>query len=90
MSDAFLGNNPQDMQDLVNKINQAVTDIQNAVTGLDAKATSVQWNGPDANNFKHTEWPAHKAKLNNIVQDLQTVSQTVSKQREQQITTSAN
>ncbi|AJT40473.1 WXG100 family type VII secretion target [Psychromicrobium lacuslunae] len=90
MGEAFLGSNPEDMQDLITKINQAVDQIHQAVNGLDSKATSVQWNGPDANNFKHTEWPQHKQNLNKVADDLHQVGQTVQKQRQQQIDTSGH
>ncbi|NYE96620.1 uncharacterized protein YukE [Psychromicrobium silvestre] len=90
MGEAFLGNNPEDMQELVTKINQAVEQIHQAVSGLDAKATSVQWHGQDANNFKHTEWPQHKSQLNKVAEDLRSVGQNVAKQRQQQIETSGH
>lgn len=90
MGEAFLGNNPQDMQDLVTKIKHAVDSINQAISQLDGKVSSVQWNGPDATKFKTSDWPSHKGNLSKIVTDLEQVAQVVTKQKEQQEQTSAN
>jgi hypothetical protein len=86
----FLGNDPHDMQDLMNKIDHAVSEIQQVTSTLDAKAQSVRWNGSDADNFKQSEWPSHKSALARVVDGLTTVKSRVAQQKAQQESTSSN
>ncbi|WP_146238824.1 WXG100 family type VII secretion target [Arthrobacter livingstonensis] len=86
----LIGNNPEDMADLASKIGHAVDQIQQLTSTLDGKATSVQWQGPDADRFKHTDWPTYKTQLNKVAQSLAQVQQNVNKQKQEQISTSAH
>ncbi len=70
-----MGNNPEDMADLASKIGHAVDRIRQITSTLDGKANSVQWQGPDANRFKHSEWPTDKSQLARVSQSLQDVQQ---------------
>nr|WP_256127706.1 WXG100 family type VII secretion target [Arthrobacter sp. SDTb3-6] len=86
----MIGNNPEDMADLAGKLGHAVDQIQQLTSSLDGKANSVQWQGPDADRFKHTDWPTYKTQLTKVAHSLQEVQQNVNKQRQQQIQTSAH
>ncbi len=86
----LIGNNPEDMADLASKIGHAVDQIQQITSTLDGKANSVQWQGPDADRFKHSEWPTYKSQLARVSQSLQDVQQNVNKQKQEQINTSAH
>ena len=85
----MLGNDPQDMADLANKLNQAVDQIQQITSTLDGKAQSVRWEGPDANRFKSSDWPQYKNQLTRVAQELEAVKALVNKQKQQQISASA-
>jgi uncharacterized protein YukE len=84
MANGIIGNNPADMADLMAKLGQAVSDLHNLTSTLDSKATSVQWQGPDADNFKHNDWPNHKKGLTQIAAQLEEVKNTVRRQKEEQ------
>ncbi|MFQ4149704.1 hypothetical protein AAGW05_13580 [Arthrobacter sp. LAPM80] len=86
----MIGNDPQDMADLVSKLASAIDQISHAMSSIDGKANSVQWAGPDATRFKGSQWPASKQQLNRVISDLNDVKTLVSKQRQQQLDTSAN
>ena len=86
----LMGNNPEDMADLASKIGHAVDRIRQITSTLDGKANSVQWQGPDADRFKHSEWPTYKSQLARVSQSLQDVQQNVNKQKQEQINTSAH
>ncbi|PYH00278.1 hypothetical protein CVV67_11020 [Arthrobacter stackebrandtii] len=77
------------MQQLVNTLTQAIDQIQSAMTLVDNKANSVQWQGPDADTFKGSTWPNSKGQLNNVITDLTDVRSKVTTQRQQQIDASA-
>ncbi|WP_150117044.1 hypothetical protein [Arthrobacter sp. ERGS1:01] len=84
----MLGNNPADMADLANKLAQAVDQINQITSTLDSKAHGVQWEGPDANRFKSSDWPSHKSALSRVAQELDQVKNTVNRQRQEQISAS--
>jgi uncharacterized protein YukE len=86
----LIGNNPEDMADLASKLGHAVDEIHQLTSSLDGKANSVQWQGPDADRFKHTDWPTYKSQLSKVAQNLQEVQQKVNKQKQDQISTSAH
>lgn len=81
----MIGNNSEEMSELVSKLSQAVDQITQAMTSLDGKAQSVNWVGPDATRFKGTQWPASKQQLARVIADLNDVKALVAKQRQQQI-----
>lgn len=85
----MIGNNPQDMAELANKIAQAVQQINQLISSLTAKASSVQWEGPDAKKFKGTDWPHQKTQLTKIANDLETTKTVILKQKAEQEATSA-
>ncbi|WP_218711741.1 hypothetical protein [Arthrobacter sp. BF1] len=86
---AMIGNDPQDMAELVSKLANAIDQITSAMSTLDGKAQSVRWEGPDASRFKGTTWPTSKKQLNNVIQDLTHVKSVVNKQKQQQIDASS-
>lgn len=86
----IIGNDPQDMADLVSKLGTAIDQITQAMSTLDSKAQSVQWEGPDAARFKGTQWPQSKQQLARVVADLGDVKTLVNKQKQQQLDTSSN
>ena len=90
MGEQFLGNNPQDMQDLITKINNAVNQIRDAMNQIEGKVNNVQWNGSDATRFKTVQWPESKTSLTTIISNLEGVAQLVTKQKTEQEQTSAN
>ncbi|ALV46720.1 hypothetical protein SAMN04489740_3302 [Arthrobacter alpinus] len=90
MAGGMIGNDPADMADLVSKLGQAIDQITQVMSTLDSKAQSVRWEGPDANNFKGSQWPTSKKQLANVVSDLGQVKTLVNKQKQQQIDTSAH
>ncbi|MGA7203085.1 MAG: hypothetical protein WBX27_00480 [Specibacter sp.] len=84
----MIGSDPQDMADLVNKLAHAVDQIQQITSTLDNKAHSVRWEGPDANRFKSSDWPAYKSSLTKVAQSLGEVKTLVNKQKQEQISAS--
>ncbi|MGP9500780.1 hypothetical protein ACT3TS_15995 [Specibacter sp. AOP5-B1-6] len=80
----MLGNDPQDMADLVSKLGTAIDQITQVMTTLDGKAQSVRWEGPDATRFKGTQWPTSKKSLARVISDLGDVKVIVNKQKQQQ------
>lgn len=86
---AMLGSDPQDMAQLVAKLATAIDQINQAMSTLDSKAQSVRWEGPDANRFKSSQWPASKQQLSRVVTELTEVKQLVNKQKQQQIDASS-
>ncbi|MET4002702.1 MULTISPECIES: hypothetical protein [Arthrobacter] len=82
---AMIGNDPQDMAELVSKLASAIDQITTAMSTLDGKAQSVRWEGADATRFKGTTWPTSKKQLNNVINDLTQVKTLVNKQKLQQI-----
>ncbi len=89
-SNGFLGSNPQDMQDLISKLDQAIQKIEEASNLVNNKVQNVQWNGNDADRFRNSEWPNSKNQLKKVVTDLEQVKQTVKKQKAEQEKTSAH
>lgn len=81
----MIGNDPQDMAELVSKLSTAVDQITQAMTTLDGKAQSVRWEGPDATRFKGTQWPASKKQLARVIAELNDVKAIVAKQKQQQL-----
>lgn len=81
----MIGNDPQDMGELVSKLSTAVDQITQAMTSLDGKAQSVRWEGPDATRFKGTQWPSSKQQLARVIADLNDVKALVARQKQQQI-----
>jgi hypothetical protein len=70
-------------------IDNEVQQIQGLVKDLDSAVAAVDWTGDDANNFKRTEWPAAKAKLQAVISTLTNNSALVAKNITQQTTASA-
>lgn len=85
----MIGNNPEDMGDLANKLAHAVEQINQITSTLSSKASSVQWEGPDAKRFKGTEWPQYKSALTKVASELGQVKTNVLKQKAQQEQASA-
>ncbi|POH59362.1 hypothetical protein [Arthrobacter glacialis] len=81
----MIGNDPQDMAELVSKLSTAVDQITQAMSTLDGKAQSVRWEGPDATRFKGTQWPASKKQLARVIAELNDVKSIVAKQKQQQL-----
>ncbi|WP_155848585.1 WXG100 family type VII secretion target [Arthrobacter sp. 35W] len=90
MANGIIGNDPADMADLMGKLDHAVNEIHNLTNTLDSKAQSVRWEGQDANNFKHSQWPDHKRGLKQIAAQLEEVKNTVKRQKEEQERTSSH
>lgn len=88
MAGNMIGNNTEDMQDLMNKLSTAIDQIQSAMGTVDGKVQSVLWNGPDADRFRGSEWPNSKTQLNKVISDLTTVRTTVQRQKDEQVSAS--
>lgn len=89
MSESFLGNDPQSMRELATALDKARGDLEQALSGLEAKVQSVRWHGTDANKFKNDTWSGVKTKLNQVKTELESVRQNVDAQRQQQEQASA-
>ena len=90
MAEGLIGNDPDAMNKLAAQMKTAAETIRNAVSGLDGQVNGVAWNGPDARQFKGTDWPAGSKRLIAIATDLDTTSTVITKQASDQVATSAN
>lgn len=88
MAGNMYGSDLNDMQDLIGKLDQAITQIQDAMNSVNGKVGSVAWAGPDADRFKSSEWPTTRTQLTKVINDLTTVKTTVTRQRTEQENTS--
>ncbi|CAD6011403.1 WXG100 family type VII secretion target [Agreia sp. COWG] len=87
---AVWGLDVDQVRSLGKQLNQQSQQVQTILTSLTAALQSVQWTGPDAENFR-SEWSGtHTAALKQVIAALEDASQKAAKNAADQESTSSN
>lgn len=89
MSNITHGNNPEQMGQLAQLLTQKSEELNQTATQLTQQLANTGWVGPDSERFR-SDWETHRAQLSQIAAQLQEVSQTVQRNRQDQEATSSN
>jgi uncharacterized protein YukE len=85
---AVWGLDVEQVQGLSKQLNQQSQQVQTILTTLTSALQSVQWTGPDAENFR-SEWSGtHTAALKQVIAALEDASQKAAKNAADQESTS--
>jgi len=81
---AFVGADIEQMQQLEATLRQQAEALQNIMSTIKTKVYATEWRGPDAEAFK-SQWDSvHTQSMNKVVNELQTVANTVKSNWQQQ------
>ncbi|MBD8080573.1 hypothetical protein [Cellulosimicrobium arenosum] len=64
------GANVEELRGLGTTLQQKAEEIKTTMQTLNQQIQSVQWQGPDADQFKGNDWPAAQTQLNQVSQTL--------------------
>ena len=87
MSNVTHGNNPEQMGQLAQLLTQKSEELNQTANQLTQQLGNTAWVGPDSERFRG-EWETHRAQLTQIAAQLQEVSATVQRNRQDQEATS--
>jgi uncharacterized protein YukE len=87
MSNVTHGNNPEQMGQLAQLLTQKSEELNQTANQLTQQLAGTAWVGPDSERFRG-EWETHRAQLTQIAAQLQEVSATVQRNRQDQEATS--
>ncbi|NJC21832.1 uncharacterized protein YukE [Arthrobacter pigmenti] len=89
MSNITHGNNPEQMGQLAQLLTQKSEELNQTANQLTQQLANTGWVGPDSERFRG-DWETHRAQLSQIAAQLQEVSSTVQRNRQDQEATSNN
>lgn len=81
------GNNPEQMGQLAQLLSQKSEELNQTANQLTQQLANTGWVGPDSERFRG-DWETHRAQLTQIAAQLQEVSATVQRNRQDQEATS--
>ncbi|MBD5786713.1 hypothetical protein IF650_11035 [Cellulosimicrobium terreum] len=64
------GANVEELRGLGTTLQQKAEEIKSTMQTLNQQIQSVQWQGPDADQFKSNDWPAAQTQLTQVAQTL--------------------
>lgn len=85
----FWGLQPEEMQRFSVLLDQSVSELTSLTTELDGLTADVEWEGPDADQFRGQTWPTIREGMRTASTTLQQASEDVRRQLTQQQTASA-
>lgn len=85
----FWGLQPEEMQRFATQLDESVSELTSLATELDGLTAEIEWEGPDAAQFRSQTWPTIREGLRSASTTLQQASQDVRRQITQQQTASA-
>lgn len=85
----FWGLQPEEMQRFAVLLEQSVSELLSLTTELDGLTAEVEWEGPDADQFRGQVWPTIREGMRAASTTLQQAAENVRRQLTQQQTASA-
>lgn len=64
------GMNVEQVRQLGNLMKQKSNEITQMINQINSQLNGTNWEGPDAQGFKNSQWPDHRAKLQQVAQAL--------------------
>lgn len=80
----YWGANVEDLRGLGQTLQQKADEIRTTMNTLNSQVQGVTWEGPDAQQFKGSDWPAAQTQLNNVAQVLTDAGQKAQQNAQQQ------
>jgi uncharacterized protein YukE len=84
MAGGMWGANVEELRGLGQTLQQKGDEIRSTMQQLNSQIQSVGWEGPDAQQFKGSDWPAAQTQLNNVAQTLTDAGQKAQQNAQQQ------
>jgi uncharacterized protein YukE len=82
------GANVEDLRGLGQTLQQKADEIRTTMNTLNTQVQGVSWEGPDAQQFKGSDWPAAQTQLTNVAQVLTDAGQKATQNAQAQEQTS--
>lgn len=73
-----------------NLLKRKSADIQAMISEIEASVSSAPWAGPDAEQFRGSQWPEHRSHLTNIASQLDGFGQSALNNASEQESTSSH
>lgn len=90
MSGTWIGQNPDEVNELAQLFNTKATELEGIVSALSSKLSVTTWQGTDRQNFENLTWSQIQTALNSAATTLRDTGTIAANNATEQINTSAS